>query len=294
VLELHAFSGIDRLFGDLMKPYVVCVFLILFIVACAFSQSPPQSSAASGTSPNTFQSFPPDLKDKIKKLAGLQKNFGEKMNSAGVELSLKEISRSHPQDRTLVTYALYASGFRPDARLTLFQVQIDGPIIKNLEGITLNAAGQAICAGQEGTCSGNGPNDPIDLVLYAGTAEPKRFALISDDNAHAKGFVSVVPFPNIAVDNGCRLESIIGTPNGELTFILGTGFEPNAAIIMDGQSYDEKHHDVSKAQADGSYFAAIAPGVLGKKSGVTLIEIKSSKCNPKLTFRWGENTYQLQ
>jgi hypothetical protein len=288
------FRESDRLFSDIMKPYVVCVFSILFLGSSAFSQPDPQNSSPPGTSPNTFQSFPPELKDKIKKLASLQKNFGEKMNSPGVELSLKEINRSHAEDRTLVTYGLYAFGFPPNTILTLFQVQIDGSIIKNMEGITLNAADRTICAGKEGTCSGNGPDDPIDLIVFAGTAEPKRFALISDDNTHLKGFVSVVPFPNVVVDNGCRLESIIGTPNGELTFVQGTGFEPNAALTMESQSYDERHHDVSKAQADGSYFAAIAPSVLGEKSGVTVLEVKSSKCNPKLTFRWGEDTYHLQ
>jgi hypothetical protein len=258
------------------------------------AQSDPQSSKTLASSPNTFQAFPPELKDKIEKLASLQKDFGRKMNSPGVELSLKEISRSRVQDRTLVTYGLYATGFPPNATLTLFQVQINGAIIKNMEGVTLNAAGRAICAGREGTCSGNGPDDPIDLILYAATAEPKRFALISDDSTHLKGFVSVVPFPNVAVDNGCNLASIIGAQNGELTFVQGTGFEPNAALTMESQSYDEKHHDVSKTQADGSYFAAIAPSVLGKKSGVTVLEVKTSKCNPKLTFRWGENTYHLR
>ena len=277
-----------------MKSYVLSIFSILVLLPCALSQSDPQSSPTLSSSPNTFQSFPPELKDKIKKLAALQKNFGPKMNSPGVKLSLKEISRSRLQDRTLVTYGLYAIGFPPNATFTLFQVQIDGAIIKNMDGITLNAAGRAICAGKEDTCSGNGPDDPIDLVLYAGTAEPKRFALISDDSTHLKGFVSVIPFPNIAVDNGCHLESVIGLANGELTFIQGAGFEPNAALTMESQSYDEKHHDVSKAQDDGSYFAAISPSVLGKKSGVTVLEIKTSKCNPKLTFRWGENSYHLQ
>jgi hypothetical protein len=106
-----------------MKPYVVCVFSILFLGSSAFSQPDPQNSSPPGTSPNTFQSFPPELKDKIKKLASLQKNFGEKMNSPGVELSLKEINRSHAEDRTLVTYGLYAFGFPPNTGEDTYHLQ---------------------------------------------------------------------------------------------------------------------------------------------------------------------------
>jgi len=214
------------------------------------------------------------------------------MNSPGVELSLKEISRSQTPDRTLVKYGLYATGLPKSSTYTLFQVQIDGSIIKNLEGVTLDANGRAICAGRVDTCQGNGPNDPIDLIVFAGKAEPKRFALISDDEAHLKGFVAAVPFPNFTTDKGCRLESIIATPNGELTFIQGSGFQPNEELMIDSESYGERHHDITKAAADGSYFSAIMPYVLGKKSGKTVWEVKGRSCNTKLTFAWG--TYHLE
>jgi hypothetical protein len=134
----------------------------------------------------------------------------------------------------------------------------------------------------------------MDLIVYASKGEPKRFALITEDEAHLQGFVAVVPFPNEAMDKGCKLESIIGTQNGEITFIQGNGFEPNSDLIVDSQSYDEKHQDTAKAGPDGSYFAAIMPSVLGKKSGTTVLEVKARNCNPKLTFPWGEGSYHLE
>jgi len=205
---------------------------------------------------------------------------------------LKETACSRAADRTLVTYSMYGSGLSSKATYALMQVQIDGTVTRIMDGVTLNASGQAICAGRAGTCQGNGPNDPIDLVVYAGKAEPKRFGLVSDDEAHVRGFVGVVPFPNSTTDKGCRLESIIGTPNGESTFIQGDGFEPNAELTIDSQSYDEKHHNTAKAEADGSYFVAILPYVSGKKSGESVWEVKSKSCDPKLTFSWG--TYHLE
>jgi hypothetical protein len=268
------------------------VFPVLLLVAVAVAQSEQATEAQSPSARNTAQDLTADQKSKIELLAKLQKHFGKDMNSPGVELSLKETNRSRSGDRTLVTYSLYGTGLPSNATYTLIQVQLDGTMAKIMEGVTLNAKGEAICAGREGTCKGDGPNDPIDLVAYAGKGEPKRFGLVSDDEAHVKGFVAVVPFPNAKSDKGCRLESIIGSPNGEMTFIQGSGFEPNAELTIDGESYGEKHHDKGTAQLDGSYFSALMPYVAGKKSGKTTIEVKSKNCDPKLTFEWG--TYHLE
>jgi hypothetical protein len=119
-----------------------------------------------------------------------------------------------------------------------------------------------------------------------------RLSLVSNDDSHLKGFVQVIPFPTSVTDKGCKLESIIGTPKGEVTYIQGSGFEPNEELTMEGESYGEKNHGVAKAEADGSYFAAALPDVLGKTSGTTMWSVKGKSCNPTLTFSWG--TYQLE
>jgi hypothetical protein len=186
------------------------LFPALVLVGVAVAQQANQATPPSAR--NTAQDLAPDMKSKVELLAKLQKHFGKDMNSPGVELSLKETNRSRSGDRTLVTYSLYGVGLPPDTTYTLIQVQLDGTMAKVMEGVTLNSKGEAICAGREGTCSGDGPNDPVDLVAYAGKGEPKRFGLVSDDEAHVKGFVAVVPFPNAKSDKGCRLESIIGSP----------------------------------------------------------------------------------
>lgn len=237
-------------------------------------------------------SLTPEIRAKVDQLSNIQKNFSntKKMNGPGVQLSLKEVERSKTTDRTLIKYRLYAE----DQIYTLFVIQIDGSVVKNLEWITLDFAGQAVCAGREGTCEGDGPNDPIDLVVFVGKSEAKRFALVSNGNAQTKAFVSVQPFPNAATDKACKLESVLGTPNGELTFIQATGFEPNSALTINSQSYDEKHDYAAKADADGAYFTAFLPAVTGKKSGKTIAEVISANCSPKLHFQWGENSYHLE
>jgi hypothetical protein len=240
----------------------------------------------------TDQDLTAEQKALVVKLANLQKNFGKKMNSPGVDLSLREISRWRASDRTLVKYGLYATGLPKDSTYSLLRIQISGKVLKQMDGVTLDSDGRAICAGRKGTCSGSTPNSPIDLVFFAGKSEPMRLSLVSNDDSHLKGFVQVIPFPTSVTDKGCKLESIIGTPKGEVTYIQGSGFEPNEELTMEGESYGEKNHGVAKAEADGSYFAAALPDVLGKTSGTTMWSVKGKSCNPTLTFSWG--TYQLE
>jgi hypothetical protein len=276
-----------------MTPWALLLGSLFLVNASAAQQNHTPAAQAQSTVSIGVESLTPEQKANVQQLAKLQKDFGKKMNSPGVELSLKEIRRSHAGDRTLVKYSLYATGF-PPTTFILYQVQLDGSFIKTLEGVTISAQGQALCGGQESRCQGNGPNDSIDLVVYAGKGEPKRFALVSEDGAHLRGFVGVVPFPNATTDKSCRLESVIGTPNGELTYLQGSGFEPDAELTIDSHSYDENRHYTAKAGVDGSYFAVLLPYVLGKKSGYTVFEIKSKNCSPKLTFQWGENSYHLE
>src|SRR5258705_8463228 len=113
----------------------------------------------------------------VVQLSNLQRNFGKSSaNSPKITLSLKEISRARATDRTLVTCALYATGFPKEHTFTIFEVKISGQFNKILEGVTLDSDGRAVCAGRKGTCSGSSPNSPVDLVFFAGKAEPKRLA----------------------------------------------------------------------------------------------------------------------
>jgi hypothetical protein len=258
---------------------------VLFLSFCGFAQTIQKSSP-------TDQDLTTDQTQMVTKLANLQKGFGKKMNSPGVDLSLREINRWRASDRTFVKYELYGTGLPANSTFSLLKIQISGKVLKQLDGITIASDGRAICAGRIGTCSGSEPNSPIDLAFFAGKAEPIRLALVSNDETHAKGFIQAIPFPNSITDKGCMLQSIIGTPKGELTYIQGSGFEPNEELTTDGESYGEKSHSVSKADADGSYFAAALPNVLGKTSGTTTWSVKGKNCNPSLTFTWG--TYQLE
>lgn len=270
-----------------MRCFVLCMSSFLLSTMVASQTLTVQQSKP------TNENLTPEAQAAVVRLSNVERAiWTHSMNSPGAELSLKEINRWRIADRTLVKYELYSTGLPKNVTYTLIDIKISGKVVQSMTGVTLDADGRAICAGRPGTCSGSSPNSPIDLVLFAGTAEPKRFSLVSDDEAHLKATVSVIPFPNAATDKGCRLESVIGTPKGEVTYIHGSGFEPNEELVMDSESYGEKNYGVQKAEADGSYFATTLPNILGKSSGTTVFEVKGKNCDPKLSFSWG--TYQLQ
>ena len=267
-----------------MRSHLVLASVLLLPI-CMDSQTIQKSSPSD-------QDLSADQAAMVSKLANLQKNFGKKMNSPGVDLSLREIKRWRAADRTLVKYEVYVTGLPSNVTYALVKIQISGKVIKQLDGITLNSDGRAICAGTQGTCRGSTANSPIELVFFAGKSEPIRLGLISNDESHVKGFIQTIPFPTSVTDKGCTLQSILGTPKGEITYVQGSGFEPNEELTTDGESYGEKNHSIAKAEADGSYFAAAMPNVLGKISGTTTWSVKGKNCNPTLTFSWG--TYQLE
>ncbi len=262
-------------------------------------QLPPQCAEPSVPSVEDVrskQAAPQEsVTERVNKLADLQKQFARKtLNSPGVELFLKEEERAKSPTRTLVTYGLYASGLPLDRTYTMIQIQLDGSLITAKEGVSLGANGRVICAGRSGTCHGAQPNDPIDIVVYAGRGEPKRFGLISEDSDKLRGFTYVVPFPIVAENKGCRLQAILGSPNGELMFLDGAGFAPNADLTMESRSYDETHGGPAKADSGGTYFSAMLPYVAGKDTGKTRVRINSSSCSPEITFTWGKDTYHLE
>ena len=241
-----------------MSAVLLMLVTVLFQATTAIPQSAQTAAPSQSQNQNTFGSLPPDKRAIVLKLANLEKNFGKGMNSPGVELSMKEINRTRAEDRTLVHYDLYAKGLPHKAVYTIYKVQINGSILKNLDGVTLDEGGRAICAGTPGTCSGNGPNDPIDLMVYGGKGEPKRFALMSDDEAHLKGFVEVVPFPNDATDKGCTIESCGFTKiDKELAALDTVAIGISTDKVEDQQKFTEKEKLTTPLFADPEKNAAI-------------------------------------
>jgi len=158
--------------------------------------------------------------DAAANLVKAHNNWGPKASTPGTSAVLKESGRSG----TIIRFRLYVEGAPKDTiySLVAWPVTQKSPS-KSMEGVTLDASGLAICAGTPGTCGGDKPNDPIDLIFQPVPGEPVRVGLISTDGA-IKVLVKTVPIPLRGEDRGCAVDAVLLTPGSELVLIEGSGF----------------------------------------------------------------------
>lgn len=229
----------------------------------------------------------------IRQLADVQKNWGPKMNSDGVAITLKEMSRKRTPEGTAITYRLIGSGLPADRIYSILTPALDLRYSPSRPGVMLDARGQAYCPGKSDTCAGERPNEPIDLVVLAAKGEPKRFALASEDNElHA--FAYVVPFPIQNKDRACSVEALLLMSNAQAVLIHGSGFAPGEAIKFVQVSEDETHERALKADAEGALYEVAEPFVPGKDHGKARIILQSGTGNPSVAFDWGRDCCKNQ
>jgi hypothetical protein len=129
---------------------------------------------------------------------------------------------------------------------------------ESLKGVILDSSGQAICAGTPGTCVGNKPDDPIDLVFRPLPGEPVRIGLVSADGA-TRAFAKIVPVPLRGEDHGCSVEAVLLAPASEVVLIEGSGFPAKSELAVDSDSEGERQSRKHSVDADGRYSSAMLP-----------------------------------
>jgi hypothetical protein len=219
--------------------------------------------------------------------AGMVKEYmawGPNLNSPGIELNLKEVSREGGK----FVYSLYAHGLPRDHTYTMVQWPVTQSHFSNaLSGVTFDESGLAICQGKPGTCGEPAkPNDPIQLVVFPAKGEPFRFGIITTDDPKLRALVKVVPVPNVAEDKGCRLEAVLLMPHAELILLQATKFAPNARLTMTGDSEGEIHKSQPTSDARGEYTSALMPAKAELKSGTIKIRLEGPTCSPQVSVDW--------
>jgi hypothetical protein len=171
----------------------------------------------------------------VSQYLGRHKAWSQAQNTPGVMITTRELRRETVEGKTLVLYEVRISGDPDNTTYSLIDWPIDTPdpakAQTRLRGITRNQNGVLICAGRPGTCgTPENPNDPIELAVVAAKGEPKRFALVSDDE-EISAFFQLVPFPNRATEGNCRLEIERLMPLGELLVLSGKAFRRRAISL---------------------------------------------------------------
>lgn len=232
------------------------------------------------------------VEDEIRALVGDHLAWGPSLNSPGTSLTLAESERTALE----VTYHLTATGLPANGlyQLVSFPINSPKPLVLE-EGVSLNAHGDAICAGTPGHCSGKAANAPVDIVVRPAKGEPLRIALFAQGKDNLRAFVKTVPLPNSAADASCQVSAVLLTPNSALVLIEGSGFASNTAIQMTTVSEGEQLTTQFNANAAGEFHVPVQPFVKGQDKGVARVTLKSaSGCTPSVSFPWGKGVNHPQ
>ncbi len=217
-------------------------------------------------------------------------HWGEKYNSSGAKLTYKEIGRTRIQDRTVITYNLFASGLPKDGRYGLCVLNVGSepqPVADayvNEEGKVVNVLADPVRHIAE---------DPIDVKAFGGKGEPIQLALVSADD-HWRAFAQIVPFPIEETAGSCRMTAIESGPYYFGMSINVTGLQPNEDLLVDTKSENEGAQTKAKADDQGGYNVALLPFVKGKRSGKARFYVTAKSCKIGIEFPWGEGSYQYQ
>jgi hypothetical protein len=260
--------------------------LLLFLGCGGVAHAQAQTGSGSVTSEQQTM-------DVAKKLLGQQYAWDQSGAIAVTRLIFKEKSRKKTDEGTVLTFDVSAPGLPTDRHYTLVAWPLNRGIEPARSGITLTADGRLTCTGKtQADCKAE--SDPIiSIAVTAARGEPKRFALISDDQKE-KALGTIVPFPIIGKDAGCTLEVLLGIPDGGIAMVKGNGFEPNSSVPISSDSAGEIVTGVWKVDDKGNLMSSVLPQVRGRTSGETTILVKAPGCSPKVSFHWGKDSYHVE
>ena len=279
--------GRDRKGAAALSGLVRGISGVLLLVMCA-GLAQAQTQAGSGSAPTDEQQM-----ELARKLLAQQYAWDQGATSGVTRLVFKERERKKTDQGTVITYDVSAPGLPTDLHYTLMGWPLNRGVEPIRGGITLTADGRLTCTGKTPADCKPDADPIISFSVQAARGEPKRFVLISDDKK-AKSLGTIVAFPIIGKDAGCSLEVLLGTPDGQIVMVKGSGFAPNTSVPISSDSAGEVVNGVWKIDENGNLMSSVFPQVRGKTSGETTIVVKAPGCSPKVTFRWGKDSYHAE
>jgi hypothetical protein len=223
--------------------------------------------------------------EQVQALARQHRTWGPAITSPGVTIETKEISRQDVKGQTAVKYHAFIHGLPKEKSYTLLHWPVNGQLMTFFDG--------GIRIGEKDIVYTVADGEPLELILFAGLGEPKRFGLVSIDGKSRAAFI-LVPHPFRGEDKGCTLEAELLTADSEALFIRGSGFAPNTEVGFESSSEGEEHQGKLKSGGDGTVSTVILPYVLGKERGKVQIRVVAEKCSPQVSVPWGKGTYKVQ
>lgn len=219
-----------------------------------------------------------------------QMEWGEKFNSSGAKLVLKEAGRNRASGQTVITYNLFVSGLPKDVEYTLWislvgsNPQAVADAFINKDGLVVNVLSDPV---------NNVAEDPINLKVVAGRGEPKQFALIANDGRY-RVFGQVVPFPIEKTTGACSISATMMGQNYSVVLVVVNGLQSKEEFQIAQRSGSEGAQTKATAAEDGTYRAIVVPLVKGQSSGKLKFAAIAKACSVDIEVPWGQGSYVIQ
>ena len=216
--------------------------------------------------------------------------WGEKYNSDGASLLLKETGRNRANGQTVITYNLYVAGLPKDVEYALW-TRLVGSNPQAVADAFINKDGLVVSVLSDP--AHNVAEDPINLKVVAGRGEPKLFAVISNDGRY-RVFGQVVPFPIENTEGPCRISATMTGPNYIGVLVVVTGLQSKEKFRIDQQWGSEPSRQKATAAEDGTYRTLVLPFVKGQSSGKLKFSANAKACAVNVEVPWGQGSYAIQ
>lgn len=216
--------------------------------------------------------------------------WGEKYNSDGATLLLKEIGRNRTNGQTVITYNLYVAGLPKDLEYTLW-TRLVGNNPQAVADAFVNKDGLVVSVLSDP--AHNVAEDPINLKVVAGRGEPKLFAVIANDGRY-RVFGQVVPFPIENTNGPCRISATMTGQNYIGVLVVVTGLQPKEEFQIAQRSGSEAGQTTATAAEDGTYRTLVLPFVKGQSWGKLKFNVNAKACTVNVEVPWGQGSYAIQ
>jgi len=211
----------------------------------------------------------------------------------GVTLVAHEGSREHSERGTVLWYNLIGKGFPDGVVYNLWRL-IPGKSPELLtKGVSFDAHGVLVCSGKPGYCSGDGPDDPINLKTAASLGEEKRMAVVSEDGKIA-GFADAIPFPIAATDKSCQLSVVRMSPLANVVLASASGLKPNQTVTVSKRYGYDGGSAKYTAGPDGRWESLITTEPTMQPKGKASISVSDGNCTLLVTFDYGPGSDKPQ
>ena len=215
------------------------------------------------------------------------KSWGK--NTPGVELMVHEGPRQHTPSGTVLVYSFAGKGFTPGVAYNLWGWIPGEQPKKFLDGVSFDDRGVLICSGKAGFCSGQAPDDPVNIRSEAVQGEPKRFGVIAPDG-NVAAFAEDIPFPIEASDKNCKVSVIRVSPLGEVVLARATGFVPYEMLTVTTGTGTES----PTATPEGTWEGLAGNGTSGGRSGVATLKVSGKDCAVAVSYDFGAGSAKIQ